>query len=290
MNVNNENQEEDTGSQDVQGGNGNNSANENISLTASQKIRIEKNRQAALLLKQARLIPHPYAKINTADCIEKSVIKVQGSKFIDSGGGFLLEEKVGEAVDDEPIKLTAEPAPFMEPDRPTCNECNEDFDDSYLFRNFEHPVCDSCRDNEEMHRLITKTDAKSMYLLKDCDLEKRDPPLKCVVKKNPHNVRWGSMKLYLELQVEQRALEVWGSEEQLQAERERREEERAKSKVKKYNKQLKALRMRVRSSLYDHTNKSSHEHQFGPETHNKSDDTYTRMCIACDFTETFEKM
>jgi hypothetical protein len=63
MNVNNENQEEDTGSQDVQGGNGNNSANENISLTASQKIRIEKNRQAALLLKQARLIPHPYAKM-----------------------------------------------------------------------------------------------------------------------------------------------------------------------------------------------------------------------------------
>lgn len=58
-----------------------------------------------------------------------------------------------------------------------------------------------CRDNEEMHRLITKTDAKSMYLLKDCDLEKRDPPLKCIVKRNPHNVRWGSMKLYLELQV-----------------------------------------------------------------------------------------
>lgn len=40
-----------------------------------------------------------------------------------------------------------------------------------------------------------------MYLLKDCDLEKRDPPLKFIVKKNPHNVRWGSMKLYLELQV-----------------------------------------------------------------------------------------
>jgi DNA-repair protein complementing XP-A cells len=41
--------------------------------------------------------------------------------------------------------------------------------------------------------------------------------------------------------VERRALEVWGSEEQLEAERERREEERAKSKVKKYNKQLKGI-------------------------------------------------
>jgi DNA-repair protein complementing XP-A cells len=59
----------------------------------------------------------------------------------------------------------------------------------------------SCRDNEEKHRLITKTDAKNVYLLKDCDLEKREPPLKFIMKKNPHNVRWGSMKLYLELQV-----------------------------------------------------------------------------------------
>jgi hypothetical protein len=63
MNDNNENLEEDTGSWEAQGGNGNNSANENISLTASQKKRIEKNRQTAMLLKQARLMPHPYAKL-----------------------------------------------------------------------------------------------------------------------------------------------------------------------------------------------------------------------------------
>jgi hypothetical protein len=63
MNDNNENLEEDTGSLEVQGGNGNDSAGENISLTASEKKRIEKNKQAAMLLKQARLIPHPYAKM-----------------------------------------------------------------------------------------------------------------------------------------------------------------------------------------------------------------------------------
>jgi hypothetical protein len=38
---------------------------------------------------------------------------------------------------------------------------------------------------------------------------------------------------------------VWGSEEQLQAERERREEERAKAKVKKYNKQLKGMNKKL---------------------------------------------
>jgi len=63
MEDSNENLEEDAGSLEVQGGNGNNSASENISLTASQKKRIEKNKQTAMLLKQARLIPHPYAKM-----------------------------------------------------------------------------------------------------------------------------------------------------------------------------------------------------------------------------------
>ena len=33
---------------------------------------------------------------NTSDSVEKSVIKVKGTKFIDTGGGFLLEEKEGE--------------------------------------------------------------------------------------------------------------------------------------------------------------------------------------------------
>jgi DNA repair protein len=54
-------------------------------------------------------------------------------------------------------------------------------------------------DNEE-YDLITKTDAKNEYLLKDCDFE-RDPPLKFVEKRNPRNNRWGLMKLYLRKQV-----------------------------------------------------------------------------------------
>jgi hypothetical protein len=41
-----------------------------------------------------------FSSRNTADSIEKSVIKVQGSKFIDTGGGFLLEEKVGDDQDE----------------------------------------------------------------------------------------------------------------------------------------------------------------------------------------------
>lgn len=56
------------------------------------------------------------------------------------------------------------------------------------------------RDNDGEHCLISKTDAKKEYLLKDCDFDKREPPLKFILRKNPHN-KHGNMKLYLRLQV-----------------------------------------------------------------------------------------
>lgn len=59
----------------------------------------------------------------------------------------------------------------------------------------------SSRDTEDKHKLITRTEAKEEYLLKDCDLDKREPVLRFIVKKNPHNSRWGDMKLYLKPQV-----------------------------------------------------------------------------------------
>jgi hypothetical protein len=59
----NDNTEESTGANDVQGTSEDNSSNENRTLTISQKARVERNRQAALLLKRSRLIPHPYSKM-----------------------------------------------------------------------------------------------------------------------------------------------------------------------------------------------------------------------------------
>lgn len=63
-----------------------------------------------------------------------------------------------------------------------------------------------CRENKEKYELITKTDAKNKYLLKDADFDVREPPLKFILRKNPHNPRWGEMRLYLELQVTSRFL------------------------------------------------------------------------------------
>lgn len=69
-------------------------------------------------------------------------------------------------------------------------------------------------------------------------MDKREPKLKFTLKRNPHNKRWGEMKLYLELQIAERAFEVWGSEEALEEERDKREKKREDIKKKKFDKKL----------------------------------------------------
>ena len=59
----------------------------------------------------------------------------------------------------------------------------------------------SFRSEDDKFPLITTTEAKKKYLLKDHDFDKREPALKFILRKNPHNNGWGNMKLYLESQV-----------------------------------------------------------------------------------------
>jgi DNA-repair protein complementing XP-A cells len=64
------------------------------------------------------------------------------------------------------------------------------------------------------HELIAKTEAKTTFLLKDHDLEEGEHghALRYITRRNPHNPSGGEMKLYLRLQVEERAIKIWGSE------------------------------------------------------------------------------
>lgn len=250
------------------------------------KERAERNHQKALLLKKSKIVTHPYARENS-ESTKGRLLKVQGQRVIDSGGGFLIEEN--DELEQQMLKIRTEPEPVIGKFN-QCEECQQKFGDSYLLQTFDLVVCDKCRDKEGKHSLITKTEAKQEYLLKDCDLDKREPVLKYIVRKNPHNVNWGEMKLYLHLQIEQRALEVWGSEENLLKEKEARDIKREGAKIKKFNKKIKQLRMQVRSSLYDKTIKASHTHEFGEDTYNEEDDTYTHTCTICSYEETYEKM
>ncbi|OWR50806.1 DNA repair protein complementing XP-A cell [Danaus plexippus plexippus] len=204
---------------------------------------------------------------------------------VDSGGGFLLEAEEDVATP----APRAPPAPIVHrPDQPRCLHCGSPFPQSYLLDTFDYNACDACRDDEDKHELITRTEAKSEFLLKDCDLDARPPPLRCVRRRNPHRARFAEMRLYLRVQVEQRALEVWGSEEQLRREREERDRRRERAADTAARRRLRALRMDVRSSLFDRT-RAAHEHVYGPETYDPDEDVYRRRC-ECGHVQSYEKM
>ncbi|KAG9509630.1 DNA repair protein complementing XP-A cells-like protein, partial [Fragariocoptes setiger] len=174
-------------------------------------------------------------------------------------------------------------------DMKECEGCHMDFLVSYLYRNFGLDVCDDCRDPKVAHELITRTDAKSKYLLKDCDLDSREPALRYILKKNPYAQR-GDMRLYLKYQVEQRALEVHGSEEKLEQEIEEREEKRSLKRQRAHDKKMKKLRMEVRSSLYKRTVAEVHEHDFSEPVYLPDDDLYEKECTTCGHKITYEEM
>nr|XP_057945603.1 DNA repair protein complementing XP-A cells [Doryrhamphus excisus] len=251
-------------------------------LSAAMRAKIERNRQQALMLRQARIASRPLAATQGGT-------SAKVCRTIDSGAGFFIEEE-GEEETQKTIKVVHQPAPVIEPDYLVCDDCQKPFMDSYLSNSFDLHVCDKCRDNDEKHKLISRTEAKQHYLLKDCDMDKREPPLRFILKKNPHNPRWGDMKLYLKLQVEKRCMEVWGSEAALEEAKETREGNREVQKQKRFNKKVKELRRAVRSSMWT-KDTSAHQHQYGPEVVvDPEEDLYKKTCTTCGHELTYEKM
>ena len=121
----------------------------------------------------------------------------------------------------------------------SCERCRSTFPHSFLSINFELNVCDSCRvKHTDDYKLIARTDAKSEFLLKDCDFDFREPALKFIVRKNPHRNGWGEMKLYLRLQCQQRALVVHEDEEKLEEKKEIKLLNLHKTRQKNYEKKL----------------------------------------------------
>uniref|UniRef100_A0AC35FP72 XPA C-terminal domain-containing protein n=1 Tax=Panagrolaimus sp. PS1159 TaxID=55785 RepID=A0AC35FP72_9BILA len=172
-----------------------------------------------------------------------------------------------------------------------CQECEAPLGESELWERFNFPVCSECRDRDVRHKLIHRTEAKERFLLKDCDLDLRKPPLRFISKKNPHNPRYGDMKLYLLPQLEARALEVHGSTEKLEELKEIREAKREATNERRFEKKIKTMRNDMRLAEKPVVlKKQGHVHSFGPEVHNKKKDTYSKTCTECSFVMKYEKM
>ncbi|CAB3407374.1 unnamed protein product [Caenorhabditis bovis] len=223
--------------------------------------------------------------------VEKLYRENQEPDFI--GGGFCddddeVQERREQIAEHRQKKADAAFSQLQAPDE--CEKCGKMLLDSWLWERYCCAVCDSCRDDKGEHKLMARTDVKTTYLLKDCDLDLRKPPLRYWSKKNPHNPRYGDMKLYLKKQVEARALEVHGSWEQLEMKKELRAQTKDVRSEKRFEKKLKDLRQQIRGNsgaLIEPTKR--HIHSFGAEVP-IDDDTYKRSCDECGYEETFEKM
>ena len=146
-------------------------SSQTVELSEAQKQRAEKNRLKALSLKKARLASRPYPETKKfVDPLDEGNAKKPGQheiKLVDTNAGFFIEEDVNEPGGHVEFEVEREPAPVLEPDRPTCLECRDELADSFLFRTFDLEVCDKCRDTEKdgKHELVTLTQHEYMLTL-----------------------------------------------------------------------------------------------------------------------------
>jgi DNA-repair protein complementing XP-A cells len=271
-------------------------------LTAEQLERIERNRQHALQLRASSTkIYESQNKITTPTPTRK--------QQIDSHAGFFIQDDPA-SVDNRPVTYESIPIVYQtKPDQldvlgMPCEECQMVFLASYLYKNFLEPICDTCRekysindekddcDDEQSIRysLITRTSAKEKYLLTDYDLDKREPILKCIEKKNPHNQRWGIMRLYLRCQIQRLSEQIHeGKTEEKLLER---EEKKAENKRKKYEKKVEQLRLDVRTSLQTKRIKTMHEHIYDQNNikYDEETDVFTKTCLECGYQYQYEEL
>ncbi|KAE8354586.1 XPA protein C-terminus-domain-containing protein [Aspergillus coremiiformis] len=251
------------------------------------------------------------------------------SKMTDTKGGFLTEEddpfnkalhvKDGKK-EQKPANMTQrewekkqlldslrrnrtgpfEPALSVLDDRSKqkkCRECDGIELDWKWEQDLRCCVCHACKEKyPEKYSLLTKTEAKEDYLLTDPEL-KDEELLPHLERPNPHKSTWNNMMLYLRYQVEEYAFSAkkWGSPEALDAEFERRENEKKRRREAKFKTKLQDLKKRTRVDAYrrnrqgaaggdfgdDLGNGGRHVHQWGRSIENPETGLGVKKCVDC---------
>ncbi|VDM94792.1 unnamed protein product [Thelazia callipaeda] len=230
--------------------------------------------------------------------VEKLYRKAQEN--YDEAGGFMddddeyasIRERIAESRHKRNILCLEEAANSSNLERPDdCIDCKNPLCDSFLWEKFSYPVCDKCRDDKGSHKLISRTEAKNQFLLKDCDIDLRKPVLRFISKKNPHNPRYGDMKLYLKAQLKQRCLEVYGSIEAFEKAKETRTALKEVRLERRFEKKIKEMRQQVRGpKSFNNSNVRAHDHVYGDEMYDSKKDEFWKVCKICEYKLTYEKM
>lgn len=109
--------------------------------------------------------------------------------------------------------------------------------DKILFENYGVSVCTGCKiEFSDDYKSLTQTDALKRYLLEPHHI--RD--LKYILKENPRNRYFNSMKLFLNCQVRDVATKIWKSIDILEHEKKKRQEIKFTQDLRKVSEQLTA--------------------------------------------------
>jgi DNA-repair protein complementing XP-A cells len=190
-----------------------------------------------------------------------------------------------------------------------CVECRQVNGQAKFFDAFGVSVCYECQRAAKgaggKYQVVAKCKAKDEYLLTDRQLDRERGGLGCLTQANPHDSRYGDMRLYLRTQVEELALGVWGSDEALFVEKERRSQERlqrAETRKRKaaanasqpggrgVTKPGSARRAEAAAAALARRAAESHTHDFLPdEEYDVEADLWTKRC-ACGFEVKYERI
>ncbi|KAG0267147.1 hypothetical protein BG011_008438 [Mortierella polycephala] len=223
------------------------------------------------------------------------------SKMKDTRAGFIQELDESDAVgggspaaEDEnnrkrkwqPTIAQPDPSIFLGAEgNYECQDCTSVDIDFQLLRHFHVPVCIGCRDVQpEKYSLLTKTECRQDYLLTDPEL--RDTELFPFWERpNPKKTTWNNMMLYMRYQVEEFAFKKWGGPEGLDREFERRERDKEARKELKFKKELRDLRNKTRTSVWQDKRLQQrakvHKHHFGTALVDPESGTSVQTCVEC---------
>lgn len=186
-------------------------------------------------------------------------LKVVKLNYVDdTKAGFFkypCEEKVPKVVQ----KVSNEVCIPVNPlDIPKCCECNSLKINGKLFNAFDVKVCRECENlKPEVYSLLTKTEAKQDYLLTEPEIKS----LNYMEKHNPYKKHWFPMQLFLRRDLENFAINKWGSLDLLDQEYSRRVESKEKRKRDKYTKDMKKLQRTTRTEEWE-SKTEEHSHSF----------------------------
>ncbi|KAJ3154080.1 hypothetical protein HDU86_005005 [Geranomyces michiganensis] len=233
----------------------------------------------------------PTAMARKRKAIDLTYCEYNLSTMKDSKGGFLHED----VEQPDAKKQKDERKPLYEPtidlileNNPQCETCKSiDVDPKYILH-FNVNVCRACIEaHPEKFSLLTKTECREDYLLTDSEL--RDTKhLPNWERPNPHKSTYSNMLLYLRMHAEKFAWNKWGGPEQLDAEFERRANEKKERKEKKFKLKMNELRKKTRTSTWARKADEPHVHDYGEIVQEPGSDICTRICRTCNAIDTYE--